>query len=112
MGHGEIPAPVRSQIRPRDAAQFALRIAEETDALVAELPLERLWPRDPESPINAGRGEHRGWHLDEIRCPASPGLTPGSLTDQGGVGNDEPRDAANPVRALGGRVGVRSNSKG
>ncbi len=36
--------------------------------------------------------------------PCEPGADAGSLTDQGGVGNDEPRDAANPVRALGGRV--------
>ena len=58
--------PLIHAITPREAARLALRIAEETDALVAELPLDRLWPLDPESPINAARGEHRGEHLDEI----------------------------------------------
>src|SRR5215204_668665 len=53
-------------IAPRAAAELALRIAEETDARVAELPLERMWPLDPESPISPARGEHRGEHLDEV----------------------------------------------
>jgi hypothetical protein len=60
--------PLIHAIAPREAAQLALRIAEQTDALVAELPLDRLWPRDPDSPINAGRGEHRSEHLDEIEA--------------------------------------------
>jgi hypothetical protein len=55
-------------IAPREAAHLALRIAEETDARVAKLPLERMAPRDPDSPIYAGRGEHRGEHLDEIEA--------------------------------------------
>ena len=53
-------------IAPRAAAELALRIAEETDARVAELPLDRMAPRDPESPIYPARGEHRGEHLDEV----------------------------------------------
>jgi uncharacterized damage-inducible protein DinB len=53
-------------IPPRAAAELALRIAAETDARVAALPLERMWPLDPESPINPVRGEHRGEHLDEL----------------------------------------------
>ena len=60
--------PLIHAILPRDAAQFALRIAEETDARVAELPLDRLWPDDPDSPINPGRSEHRGEHLGEIEA--------------------------------------------
>jgi DinB superfamily len=60
--------PLIHAIRPRDAAEFALRIAEQTDARVAELPLDRLYPQDPDSPIYAGRGEHRGEHLDEIEA--------------------------------------------
>ena len=60
--------PLIHAIRPRDAAQFALRIAEQTDARVAGLPLDRLYPRDPDSPIYAGRGKHRGEHLDEIEA--------------------------------------------
>jgi hypothetical protein len=58
--------PLIHAIAPRDAAQLALRTAEETDALVAKLPLDRMWPGDPDSPINAARAEHRGEHLDEI----------------------------------------------
>jgi DinB superfamily len=60
--------PLIHAIRPRDAAQFALRIAEQTDARVAELPLDRLWPNDPVSPVDAGRWEHRAEHLDEIEA--------------------------------------------
>ena len=60
--------PLIHAIGPRDAAQFALRIAEQTDARVAELPLDRLSPDDPDSPIYAGRDEHRGEHLDEIEA--------------------------------------------
>ena len=60
--------PLIHAIRPRDAAEFALRIAEQTDARVAELPLDRLYPNDPDSPIYAGRSEHRGEHLDEIEA--------------------------------------------
>jgi hypothetical protein len=60
--------PLIHAIAPREAAQLALRIAEQTDALVVELPLERMSPRDPDSPIYAARGEHRGEHLDEIEA--------------------------------------------
>jgi hypothetical protein len=60
--------PLIHAIAPREAAKFALRIAEQTDALVAALPLNRMWPGDPDSPINASRWEHRGEHLDEIEA--------------------------------------------
>lgn len=58
--------PLIHSIPPAEAARLALRIAEETDARVASLPVERLWPRDPESPINPLRAAHRGEHLDEV----------------------------------------------
>jgi hypothetical protein len=58
--------PLLHAIAPRAAADLALRLAEETDARAAALPADRLWPQDPESPINPARGEHRGEHLDEI----------------------------------------------
>jgi hypothetical protein len=58
--------PLIHAIAPWEAAQLAIRTAEETDALVAKLPLDRMWPGDPQSPINAARSEHRGEHLDEI----------------------------------------------
>ncbi len=60
--------PLIHAIAPREAAQLAMRIAEQTDARVAELPLDRLWPGDPDSPINPSRGDHRGEHLDEIEA--------------------------------------------
>jgi hypothetical protein len=60
--------PIIHAIAPRVAAQLAPRTAEETDALAARLPLERLWPDDPDSPISPARGEHRGEHLDEIEA--------------------------------------------
>jgi hypothetical protein len=60
--------PLIHAIAPRKAAEFALQIAEQCDALVAELPLDRMWPGDPDSPINAGRWEHRAEHLDEIEA--------------------------------------------
>ncbi len=60
--------PLIHAIAPRAAAQLALRLAEESDARAAELPLKRLWPGDPDSPISPARGEHRGEHLDEIEA--------------------------------------------
>ena len=60
--------PLIHAIAPREAARLALRIADETDALVARLPLARMWPADPDSPINPARSEHRGEHLDEIEA--------------------------------------------
>jgi len=60
--------PLIHAIRPRDAAELALRIADQTDALVAELPLDRLYPHDPDSPISADRAEHLDEHLDEIEA--------------------------------------------
>jgi uncharacterized damage-inducible protein DinB len=61
-------------IPPREVARLALEIAEETDARVATLPADRLWPRDPDSPIYATRASHRGEHLDEVEAalPARP----------------------------------------
>ena len=58
--------PIIHAIAPRAAAELALRIAEETDVRVAELPLDRMYPLDPDSPISPARSEHRGEHLDEL----------------------------------------------
>jgi hypothetical protein len=67
--------PLIHAIPPRDAARLALRIAEETDARVATLPTDRLWPRDPDSPLYAVRASHRGEHLDDVEAAlrAHPG---------------------------------------
>jgi hypothetical protein len=53
---------------PRAAAELALRMAEQADARVAELPLDRMAPRDPASPISPDRADHRLEHLDEIEA--------------------------------------------
>jgi len=60
--------PLIHAIQPRDAAELAVRIAEQTDARVAELPLDRMSPGDPDSPLYPVRGDHRGEHLDEIEA--------------------------------------------
>ena len=64
--------PLIHEIQPRDAAQFALRIAEETDARVAQLPPDRMAPRDADSPLYAVRADHRGEHLDEVEAALRP----------------------------------------
>ena len=65
--------PLIHAIPPRELARLALEIAEETDARVATLPLDRLWPRDPDSPLYALRASHRGEHLDEVEEALSRG---------------------------------------
>jgi hypothetical protein len=60
--------PLIHAIPPKDAAQLALRIAEQTDARVADLPLDRMSPGDPDSPLYAVRADHRGEHLDEVEA--------------------------------------------
>jgi hypothetical protein len=60
--------PLIHAIPPLEVARLALRIAEETDARVATLPVDRLWPRDPDSPLYAVRASHRGEHLDEVEA--------------------------------------------
>ncbi len=58
--------PLIHAIPPAELAQLALDIAAQTDARVATLPPENLWPRDPESPLIGLRALHRGEHLDDI----------------------------------------------
>jgi hypothetical protein len=60
--------PLIHAIPPLEAASLALAIAEETDARVATMPPDRLWPNDPESPLYAIRASHRGEHLDEVEA--------------------------------------------
>jgi DinB superfamily len=60
--------PLIHAIAPREAALLALRIAEETDARVAAVPPDRLWPNDPRSPLYGLRAAHRGEHLDEVEA--------------------------------------------
>jgi DinB superfamily len=58
--------PLIHAVPARELAQLAVRIAEETDALVAALPAERMWPDDSDSPLNPIRASHRGEHLDDV----------------------------------------------
>jgi hypothetical protein len=60
--------PLIHAIPPIELARLVLRIAEETDAMVATLPVDRLWPDHPDSPINPLRASHRGEHLDEVEA--------------------------------------------
>jgi hypothetical protein len=60
--------PLIHAIPPVEAARLALDLAEQTDAKVATLPPERLWPQDPESPIYGLRASHRGEHLDDVEA--------------------------------------------
>jgi Mycothiol maleylpyruvate isomerase N-terminal domain len=58
--------PLIHAVPPDQLARLALQIAEETDTRVADLPPEHMWPRDPDSPLNALRASHRAEHLDDI----------------------------------------------
>ena len=63
--------PLIHAIPGRQAAELALKMAEQTDKLLASLPPElvrRTWPADQSSPLNASRSDHRGEHLDEIEA--------------------------------------------
>ena len=60
--------PLIHAIPPGQAAKVALRIAEETDELVASLSPELVAKIDANSPLNPVRADHRGEHLDEIEA--------------------------------------------
>ena len=60
--------PLIHAIPPRQAAEVALRIAEETDQLIASLSPELVANLDANSPLNPVRAHHRGEHLDEIEA--------------------------------------------
>ena len=60
--------PLIHAIPPRQAAEVALRVAEETDELVASLTPELVATIDDNSPLNLVRADHRGEHLDEIEA--------------------------------------------
>lgn len=60
--------PLLDALAPREAAAVALRLAEETDAFMAGLPPERMYPLDPTSPVNPLRATHRAEHLDDLEA--------------------------------------------
>ena len=53
---------------PVELVRLSLEIAKATDARVAALPPDRMWPEDPESPIYRVRAAHRGEHLDDVEA--------------------------------------------
>jgi hypothetical protein len=60
--------PLIHAIPPREAARLSERLAEETDARMASLPPDRMYPIAPDSPLNPLRADHRGEHLDDIEA--------------------------------------------
>ena len=60
--------PFIHAIEPRAAARLALELAEEADRRVIPLDPKRLYPTDPDSPLNPDRAGHRGEHLDQIEA--------------------------------------------
>ncbi len=63
--------PLIHAVPPRQLADLAVRVAEETDAAVAALSPDlaaRTYPADPTSPLNIVRAGHRAEHLDEIEA--------------------------------------------
>ena len=58
--------PLIHAVPPLELARLSLHIAEETDARMATMPVDRLWPVDPSSPIYPLRASHRGEHLDDV----------------------------------------------
>src|ERR1700716_1553945 len=60
--------PLIHAIPPRRAAEVALRIAEETDELIASLSPELVAKIDDNSPLNPVPPHHRGEPLDEIEA--------------------------------------------
>jgi hypothetical protein len=61
-------SPFIHAIDPRELAELALSLAEETDRLMASLDPARMYPDDATSPLNALRATHRGEHLDQIEA--------------------------------------------
>ena len=64
----EAAKPLCLALRPRDAAQLALRLAEESDAMVKALSDEMLRKISVKGspPFNLARASHRKEHLDDI----------------------------------------------
>jgi hypothetical protein len=60
--------PLIHAVPPAELVRLSLRIAQETDERVAALPPDRMWPRDPDSPIYCVHADHRGEHLDDVEA--------------------------------------------
>ena len=55
-------------LAPRHVAELAVSLADETDRRVAALDPRRLWPENPDCPLNPLRASHRAEHLDHIEA--------------------------------------------
>lgn len=55
-------------LAPRQVAELAVSLADDTDRRVSALDPRRLWPEDPDSPLNPLRASHRAEHLDQIEA--------------------------------------------
>ena len=55
-------------LAPRHVAELAVSLADETDRRVAGLDPRRLWPEDPDCPLNPERAGHRAEHLGQIEA--------------------------------------------
>ncbi len=73
--------PLLHAIPPRQAAEVALRIADETDEVLASLSSELVAKIDDDSPLNLVRAHHRGEHLDQIEAALAGGKAPGDRPD-------------------------------
>ena len=62
--------PLIHAIPPRALAELALKIATQTDEIVASLSPDVLASIGESSPLNPVRAHHRGEHLDEIEAAA------------------------------------------
>lgn len=60
--------PLIHAVPPLEMVRLSLEIAEETDAKVATLPPDAVWPQNPDSPLYAVRAIHRGEHLDDVEA--------------------------------------------
>lgn len=60
--------PLLHAIPPRQAAECALAIAQETDGLIASLPPQAIAKIDDDCPLQPFRSHHRGEHVDEIEA--------------------------------------------
>jgi hypothetical protein len=60
--------PLLHAIAPRQAAESALAIAQETDELIASLSPEAVAKIDDDCPLQPFRSLHRAEHVDEIEA--------------------------------------------
>jgi hypothetical protein len=81
--------PLIHAVPPRQLARLALDIAAETDARVAALPPEHLWPRDIESPLTRSvRRTEASTSTTSMRHSAAPREPPPRRVDRLELGEE------------------------